>query len=104
MPACRTVQIKSSHPQSQGPFVEINESDFDAVKHERYIAPPPPPPAPPAAPPPPPPPPGPLANLARDWRNGATKELTAMAASVSGRTAEDRKQAIEMIEAALAGK
>lgn len=33
---CPTVKIKSTHPESQGPFVEINESDFDAKKHQRY--------------------------------------------------------------------
>lgn len=32
---CETVKIKSSHP-SQGEFVEINASDFDATKHELF--------------------------------------------------------------------
>lgn len=31
---CKTVRIKSSHPESQGEFVEINESDFDPAIHE----------------------------------------------------------------------
>lgn len=31
-----TVKIKSSDPKSQGAFVEINESDFDPKKHEKY--------------------------------------------------------------------
>lgn len=39
--ACRVIRIKSSHPESQGEFVEINESDFDAGKHERHVPPPP---------------------------------------------------------------
>lgn len=33
---CKTVKIKSSDPKSQGDFVEINESDFDPKKHEKY--------------------------------------------------------------------
>jgi len=40
---CKTVKIMPSH-KSQGAFVEINESDFDAQKHKLYkggeIAPP----------------------------------------------------------------
>lgn len=34
----KVVRIKSTHPASQGDFVEINESDFDAAVHERYEA------------------------------------------------------------------
>jgi hypothetical protein len=33
----KTVQIKSSDPESQGPFVVINEEDFDAEKHELLV-------------------------------------------------------------------
>jgi hypothetical protein len=33
----RTVKIQSSHPESQGDFVEINEEDFDKEKHELYV-------------------------------------------------------------------
>lgn len=33
----KTVKIMPSHP-SQGAFVEINESDFDAQKHKLYTA------------------------------------------------------------------
>lgn len=40
MPDIKVVRIKSTHPASQGDFVEINESDFDAAVHERYEAPP----------------------------------------------------------------
>jgi hypothetical protein len=32
-----TIKIKSTHPESQGPFVIINESDFDADKHALYV-------------------------------------------------------------------
>jgi hypothetical protein len=100
MSACPIVQIKSSHP-SQGDFIEINESDFDAAKHERYVAPPPPPPAA-IVPPPPPDPRDPLANLSKDWRNGKTAELRAQASAASGgRMPENREQAVQMIEAAL---
>ena len=31
---CPTVKVKSTHPESQGLFVEINASDFDPEKHE----------------------------------------------------------------------
>lgn len=31
-----TVRIKSTHPKSQGDFVEINEKDFDPKKHEMF--------------------------------------------------------------------
>lgn len=30
------IKIKSTHPESQGPFVLINEEDFDATKHRPY--------------------------------------------------------------------
>lgn len=33
---CKTIRIKSTHPKSQGDFVEINESDFDKKIHELY--------------------------------------------------------------------
>lgn len=45
---CPVMRVKSSHPESQGPFVEINVGDFDSEKHERYdepaeaVLPPPP--------------------------------------------------------------
>jgi hypothetical protein len=34
-----TIRIKSTDEASQGPFVVINESDFDADKHELFDAP-----------------------------------------------------------------
>lgn len=36
MSEVKTVRIKSSHPVSQGDFVEINESDFDENTHQRF--------------------------------------------------------------------
>ena len=57
MDSVPVIRIKSSHP-SQGEFVEINASDFDPAKHERFDAPAPkakltlPPPPPPAVAPP----------------------------------------------------
>ena len=33
---CKTVRIVSTHPESQGPFVEINEEDFDKSVHKLY--------------------------------------------------------------------
>ena len=50
--------------------------------------------------PPPPPPVDPLANLAPDWRN--RPDVKDIAAAVGGRAVENKKQAIEVIEAALA--
>lgn len=43
-----TIRIKSSHPASQGPFVLIEEADFDPDKHSLFDvpAPAPEPPAP----------------------------------------------------------
>lgn len=100
---CKTIKIKSSHPASQGAFVEINEGDFDEAKgHERYID------APPASVPPPPvldAPPGPvdpLAGLAADWRDKPTEDVKALAFAIDGRAVENREQAIAVIEAALA--
>jgi len=100
--ACPTVRIRPSHP-SQGAFVEINESDFDAARHERFDVPLAPPPAP-MAPLPPPPPIDPLAKLPADWREWPSRKLRDLAVSVTGRTPEDGKQAVEMIEQALASK
>lgn len=36
---CKTVRIVSTHPESQGPFVEINEEDFDKAVHTPYVDP-----------------------------------------------------------------
>lgn len=33
----KTVKIKSTHPKSQGEFVEINESDYDEKKHTLFV-------------------------------------------------------------------
>lgn len=93
-----TVRIKSSHSETQGPFVEINESDFDPAKHERYDV-PPPPPGPVVPPPAKAAPVDPLANLPPDWR---TKDARKIAAAVSGRAVENNAQAIQVIEAELA--
>ena len=32
-----TIKIKSTHPESQGPFVVINEADYDPRVHELYV-------------------------------------------------------------------
>ncbi len=100
---CPTVRILPAHP-SQGDFVEINASDFDEAKgHKRYIAAPPPPPGP-KAPPPPPPVPSPLDGLPLKWRDAKPVELKALAERISGRTHENREQAVQTIEAALAAR
>lgn len=33
-----TIRIKSTHPETQGQFVNINKDDFDAEKHELFDA------------------------------------------------------------------
>ena len=96
MPACPTVKIKTA----AGPVI-INESDFDPAVHERHIDPPPAPVLPPL-PPLPMPPVHPLDNLAADWREQDYGTLRGIAIAVSdGRTPENRKQAAQMIDAAL---
>lgn len=97
---CPTVKVKASHP-SQGAFVEINESDFDAAKHVRYVEPPPAPALPPL-PPAPTAPADPLVSLPADWRSQDAAPLRKLAATVSGRTVENKAQAVQVIEAALA--
>ena len=102
MAACPTVRIMPSHP-SQGAFVEINAEDFDPATHKRYVD---PAPVPVGVPPPPPfvPPPGPLDGLPQNWRELPSKRLRELATAATGRTPEDRNQAVEMIDAALALK
>jgi hypothetical protein len=59
------------------------------------------------APPPPPPPPGapdPLANLPEDWKNEHGARLKSIAFAVSGRTVENKDQAIQVIEQALVAR
>jgi hypothetical protein len=100
-----TIKIKSTHPPTQGDFVEINESDFDPAKHERYEA-------PPAAPVDPVKSTGddldvtgdPLASLPADWRDAAGRGITklkAIAEAVTGRTPADKVEAVAMIDEAL---
>jgi Flp pilus assembly CpaE family ATPase len=40
----------------------------------------------------------------KSWRERGEKELRALAQSVTGRTPENKRQAVEMIEGALAAK
>src|SRR3954471_23814183 len=99
---CPTISVKSSEHESG--FIVINESDFDPKKHERFVAPPPvaalplpPPPAPAGEP-------DPLADLPKDWQAKKTPDLRDLAAAVSGRTPENREQAVAIITEALAAK
>lgn len=94
-----TVRVKSD--LAPGGFYLINESDFDAAIHELHTAPvraslPPPPPIPPKSLP------EGLQNLSKDWRNKSSNWLRDLAQKATGRTPEDRTQAIQMIEAKLA--
>jgi hypothetical protein len=55
----------------------------------------------------PPPPPGavdPLDGLGVDWKSKDAAELKKLAEVVSGRAVENKKQAVEVIEAALAAR
>lgn len=93
-----TVKVKSGDS-----FAIINECDFVEGQHERIVD------APPViAPPPlepPPAPPSPLDGLAKDWADKSpTEDLKRIAAAVSGRAVENRKQAIDVIEQALAAQ
>lgn len=36
MDICPTIKIKSTHPQSQGEYVEINQSDYNPTIHKLY--------------------------------------------------------------------
>lgn len=95
------IRIKSTHPASQGPFVEINKADFDPTKHELFDAPPPPPELPP--PPPEPTKPDLLAEIGKNWRKRS--DLRALAARINGgRSVENDAQAIQVIETALAAR
>lgn len=58
----------------------------------------------PLPPPPPPPPVDPLADLPANWPQLPPARLREIATAVSGRTPEDKKQAVEMIEQALAAR
>lgn len=99
---CPTVKVKSSEPDHDGYFT-INESDFDAAKHELFE----PPAAAPLPLPPPPPPPvvvDPLAEMVGDWQSFEPARLKQVAAAVSGRAVENKAQAVQVIQAALAAK
>lgn len=93
-----TVRVKSD--TAPGGHVIMNETDFDPAKHEVFTD--------PVLPPPPflPPPPSnvhpALANLPKNWRNEKTAWLRNLAEKVTGRTPEDREQALAAIDAALA--
>jgi hypothetical protein len=96
-----TIKIKALDPE-QGKFIVINASDFDKDKHEMFDAPVVVPPPPVAVPPPPST--DPLDALSKDWRNGDVVKLRALAAAVGGRSVENKAQAIQVIEAALAAR
>jgi hypothetical protein len=97
--SCPTVKVK--HDESPGGYFVINESDFDAAVHVKYDEPAPLPPVPGPLPPPPGPV-DPLADLGADWKNKDAAELKKLAEVVSGgRAVENKRQAVEVIEAAL---
>lgn len=56
-------------------------------------------------PPPPGPPPNPLDGLAEDWKTqSGTDDLKKIAAAISGRSVDNRAQAVAVIEAALVAR
>ncbi len=66
------------------------------TKDDPQLAPPPPAPsAPPASPAPP------VLNIPPDWRKGSAAEVKVLAERISGRTPDNREQAVAVIEAAL---
>jgi hypothetical protein len=92
-----TVRVKSE--MAPGGHMIMNKSDFDPNVHELFtdqVLPPPP-----YLPPPPPVTHAALANLPKNWRNEKTAWLRNLAEKVSGRTPEDRDQAIQVIESEL---
>lgn len=93
-----TVKIKADTAKG---FRIINASDFDPARHERFVE----APAVPELPPLPPvlgAPPGPLDNLGANWRDGDAADLKRLAAVVGdGRAVDNKRQAIEVIDAAL---
>lgn len=95
-----TIKIKAATAKG---FRIINADKFNPELHERIVD------APPViAPPPlepPPAPPSPLDSLPENWKDKAsTEDLKRIAAAVSGRAVENRKQAIDVIEQALAAQ
>lgn len=93
---CPTVKVKAGDSH-----IVINESDFDPAVHVKFDEPLPPPPV--AAPVDLPPPPAhPLDGLADGWKDKPAAELKKLAEAVSGRAVENKQQAVELIEAALA--
>lgn len=60
------IKVKSSDPKSQGPYVVINEADFDPKVHKKYEDKGEDPHAVAAEPAPPPPPPSPAPTPAED--------------------------------------
>lgn len=82
-----------------GNYDAIDVREILCTSPDRYtkddpanIAPPPAPPAPPAAS---------ALDIPADWRNGSAAEVKALAERISGRTPDNREQAVAVIEAAL---
>jgi hypothetical protein len=95
--------VRVLHPDKTYPFLEINASDFDPSKHTIFDAPlavednlQPLPPPPPSA--------DPLHNLSADWREADANSLKQLALAVGGRAVENKKQALEVIDAAISAR
>lgn len=81
-------------------YTVINASDYDPKVHVLWEEPAAPPP-PPAPLPPPPGPANPLDGLGAEWKDKDAAELKRLAEVIGGRAVENKRQAVEVIEAAL---
>lgn len=95
---CPIVHVKNS--DSPDGFIVINESDFDASKHERVV------PLPPAVvvPAPPAPPADALDSLAANWREQDYGSLRDFVVSLTGRSVDNQAQAVQVIDELLAAR
>lgn len=83
--------------------VVINESDFDPATMTKVVPPLPPLPGAPLEPKMPGAPDA-LSDLPTDWRDKSAAELKALAFAISGRTVDNKAQAVEVIDQALKGR
>ena len=108
------VAVKSDHPDHEQGYYLMAEWDFDAEKGhvlyegETILTPKVPtatalPPLPDALPPVPADA-DPLANLSPDWKSQDAASLKALALAVSGRSVDNKAQAIDVVNAALAAR
>lgn len=97
---CPTVAVLSD--SAPNGFMIINESDFNENVHQRFeVA---PAPALPPLPPLPVAPVDPLADLPANWPELRLGKLQPIVQTIFGRTADNREQAVQMLNEALAAR